>query len=159
MLVDGGFLVLGGIGKPRNDARDVRRRKRASRLETKKGDSDMGDRFFEWVNRRYVRITVVVLITAVLFTGVSVAIGSDEEPAFDPSGEIYVTAIRVEDLFAVTTGVQGAVFLVEDPTRNRHSIRPVRSTSPRIGWKTCLRSLRGCRGLCSSLRILTRAMF
>ncbi|MCH7846636.1 MAG: hypothetical protein IH850_12530, partial [Acidobacteria bacterium] len=84
-------------------------------METKKGESDMGDRFFEWLNRRYVRITVVVLITAVLFTGVSVAIGSDEEPEFDPSGEIYVTADRVEDVFAVTTGVQGALFLVEDP--------------------------------------------
>ncbi len=43
---------------------------------------------------------MVVLITAVLFTGVSVAIGSDEEPEFDPSGEIYVTADRVEDVFA-----------------------------------------------------------
>ena len=137
LLVDGGFLVLGGIGKPRNDARDVRRRKRASRLETKKGDSDMGDRFFEWVNRRYVRITVVVLITAVLFTGVSVAIGSDEEPAFDPSGEIYVTADRVEDLFAVTTGVQGAVFLVEDPDES-----DVLTRNALLEWKTNSASLR-----------------
>ncbi|MEC4687452.1 MAG: hypothetical protein VST64_03995, partial [Nitrospirota bacterium] len=75
----------------------------------------MGDKFFEWVNRRYVRITVAVLVAAVLFTGVTVTIGSDDEPRFDPSGEIYDTADRVEEVFAVRTGVQGALFLVEDP--------------------------------------------
>jgi predicted RND superfamily exporter protein len=97
----------------------------------------MGDKFFEWMNRRYVRITVVVLIAAVLFTGVTVAIGSDEEPEFDPSGEIYVTALRVEDVFAVTTGVQGALFLVEDPDEG-----DVLTRDALLEWKTNSASLR-----------------
>ena len=97
----------------------------------------MGDKFFEWVNRRYVRITVAVLVAAVLFTGVTVAIGSDDEPRFDPSGEIYDTADRVEEVFAVTTGVQGALFLVEDPDEN-----DVLTRNALLEWATNSASLR-----------------
>ena len=97
----------------------------------------MGDEFFEWVNRRYVRITVAVLVAAVLFTGVTVAIGSDDEPRFDPSGEIYDTADRVAEVFAVTTGVQGALFLVEDPGQNH-----VLTRDALLEWATNSASLR-----------------
>ena len=91
----------------------------------------MGQRFFEWVNRRYARITVGVLVVAVLLAGVAAAVGSDDEPEFDPSGEIYVTANRVEDVFAVTTGVQGALFLVEDPDGG-----DVLTKNALLEWKT-----------------------
>ncbi len=40
------------------------------------GESDMAGKFFEWLNRRFVRATVAVLVAAVLFTGVSVSLGS-----------------------------------------------------------------------------------
>ena len=102
-----------------------------------KGESAMGHRFFEWLNKRFVRITVVVLVVAVLFTGVSISLGSDDEPEFDPSGELYVTADRVEDVFAVTTGVQPAVFLVEDPDEN-----DVLTRDALLEWKTNSASLR-----------------
>ncbi|MCZ6740475.1 MAG: hypothetical protein O7C01_12010, partial [Actinobacteria bacterium] len=97
----------------------------------------MGQEFFEWVNRRYIRITVAVLVAAVLFTGVTVAIGSDDEPRFDPSGEIYDTADRVAEVFAVTTGVQGALFLVEDPGEN-----DVLTRDALLEWATNSASLR-----------------
>ena len=103
----------------------------------KKGESGMGHKFFEWVNRRYIGITVAVLVAAVLFTGVTVAIGSDDEPRFDPSGEIYDTADRVEEVFAVTTGVQGALFLVEDPDEN-----DVLTRNALLEWATNSASLR-----------------
>ncbi len=103
----------------------------------KKGGSEMTNRFFEWVNRRYVRITVFVLVGAVLLAGVAAAIGSDDQPEFDPSGEIYVIADRVEDVFAVTTGIQGALFLVEDPGG-----RDVLTKSALLEWKTNSEALR-----------------
>jgi predicted RND superfamily exporter protein len=97
----------------------------------------MGHGFFEWLNRRFVRVTVAVLVAAVLFTGVTVAFGSDDEPEFDPSGEIYVTADRVEDVFAVTTGVQPAVFLVEHPDES-----DVLNRDALLEWKTNSENLR-----------------
>jgi predicted RND superfamily exporter protein len=73
-------------------------------------------RFFEWVNRRYVRITVVVFLLVVLLGVAAEFLGSKEEPSSDPSGEIYTTAQRAEDVFAgASTGVQQVVFLAEDP--------------------------------------------
>ena len=54
----------------------------------------MGHGLFEWVNQRYALLTVVVLVVAVVMAGVATALGSDDEPEFDPSGEIYDTAER-----------------------------------------------------------------
>ena len=97
----------------------------------------MGQSFFEWVNRRYARITVGVLILAVLLAGVFSALGSDEEPQFDPSGEIYDTADRVEDVFVFRGGVSQAVFLVEGPDES-----DVLTRNALLEWKTNSESLR-----------------
>ncbi len=68
---------------------------------------------FEWINRRTVLVAVVVAILAIVMAGISDAIGSTDEPDFNPSGEIYETEELVEDTFSFTGGSQQAVFLVE----------------------------------------------
>ena len=97
----------------------------------------MGQKFFEWMNRRYRLVTVMVLVLAVLMAGVFAALGSDDEPEFDPSGEIYDTQQRVEDVFAVTTGLQGALFLVEGADQ-----RDVLTRNALLEWLTNSESLR-----------------
>ena len=84
-----------------------------------KGKSDMSSRFFEWVNRRYVRITVVTFVLVAALALTAEFLGSKEEPNSNPTGEIYTTLDRAADVFAgSTSGVQGAVFLVEGTDEN-----------------------------------------
>jgi len=140
-LLGGGYLVVRGAGGSREklsvDPAGPGRRAKDWRFATKKGESEMGRKFFEWVNRRYARITVGVLIFAVLMAGAFSAVGSDDEPKFDPSGEIYDTANRVEDVFSFTTGTAGAVFLVEGPNDT-----DVLTRNGLLEWKTNSESLR-----------------
>jgi len=97
----------------------------------------MGTKFFEWMNRRYRLVTVGVLVLAVLMAGVFSAIGSEDEPQFDPSGEIYDTAQRVEDAFDVTTGFQTFAFLIED-----EGGADILTRNALLEWKTNAESLR-----------------
>ena len=123
----GVFVMLGGVvlvlrrrgeTKESIDPAGAGRSDRDWRFATTKGDSEMGVKFFEWINRRYRIVTVGVLVFAVLMAGAFAAMGSDDEPQFDPSGEIYETAQRVEDVFAVTSGSLGFAFLVEASDEN-----------------------------------------
>jgi len=108
------------------------------RIKEMKGDNQMGLSFFEWVNRRFVRIVVAVSVVAILLAAAGQFMASTEEPNGDPSGEIYVTADRASDVFAgFTTGVQGALFIVEgldgDDVLTRDAL---------LEWKTNSDSLR-----------------
>ncbi|MDH3539772.1 MAG: MMPL family transporter [Acidimicrobiia bacterium] len=71
--------------------------------------------FFEWMNRHTRLVTIVLVVGAVglLFVGESVR--TDEDVSFSPTGEIYDTAERAEDLLSPATSVVQAYFLVEDP--------------------------------------------
>jgi len=89
------------------------------------------------MNRRYRLVTVGVLVLAVLMAGVFSAIGSEDEPQFDPSGEIYDTAQRVEDAFDVTTGFQTFAFLIED-----EGGADILTRNALLEWKTNAESLR-----------------
>jgi predicted RND superfamily exporter protein len=82
-------------------------------------------------------VTALVAVIAVVCAGIFAALGSDDEPEFDPSGEIYDTANRVEDVFAVETGIQQAVFLVEDPESG-----DVLTRDALLEWKTNSAALR-----------------
>ena len=140
-LLGGGLLMVRGVGGPRTEPSDrsaeARGRELDRRLATKTEESGMGQKFFEWMNRRYRLVTVMVLVLAVLMAGVFAALGSDDEPEFDPSGEIYDTQQRVEDVFAVTTGLQGALFLVEGADQ-----RDVLTRNALLEWLTNSESLR-----------------
>ncbi len=140
MLV-GGLLAFRGVGEPRSEpdevADDIGERRQDWRFAQEKGESEMGQKFFEWVNRRYARITVGVFVFAVLMAGAFAAFGTDEEPQFDPSGEIYDTADRVEEVFAFTGGTSQLVFLVEGPDES-----DVLTHSALLEWKTNSESLR-----------------
>jgi predicted RND superfamily exporter protein len=140
-MLAGGLFAFRGVGSSLAEAtevsEDIREREQDWRFSQEKGESDMGQRFFEWVNRRYARVTVGVLLLAVLLAGVFSAIGSDEEPQFDPSGEIYDTAERVADNFAFRGGVSQAVFLVEGPDET-----DVLTRNALLEWKTNSESLR-----------------
>ncbi|MEA2000878.1 MAG: MMPL family transporter [Actinomycetota bacterium] len=140
-MLGGGLLAFRGLGKPRAEptgvSDDIRGRKRDRRIAQEKGENVMGQRFFEWVNRRYALITVGVLILAVLMAGAFSALGSDEEPQFDPSGEIYDTADRVEEVFDFTGGTSQLVFLVEGPDEG-----DVLTRNALLEWKTNSERLR-----------------
>ncbi len=114
-----------------------RRRARDWRFAAKQDEREVGRRFFEWVNRRYRWITLGVLVLALLMAGAFTAMGSDEEPEFDPSGDIYDVAERAESVFDVTTGVQGAIFLVEGPDDT-----DVLTRNALLEWHTNSESLR-----------------
>jgi len=132
------FRRRGGLAEDSDaDPAPAGRRDGDPRFAIKKGDNEMGLKFFEFVNRRYRLITVGVLVFAVLMAGAFSALGSDEEPEFDPSGEMYDTAQRVQDVFSFTTGSQGSVFLVEgrDDT-------DVLTRDALLEWKTNSDSLR-----------------
>ena len=68
--------------------------------------------FFEWINSHVRLITIGVIVLTVL--AVPLAMNrSEEEPNFDPSGEIYVTADLVDARFVNASPIQPALFIVE----------------------------------------------
>ncbi len=68
---------------------------------------------FEWINRRAWPLAIVVLLAGIALAVITPVVADDGEPSFDPSGEIYDTADRVEELFAASSPVRTAAFLVE----------------------------------------------
>jgi predicted RND superfamily exporter protein len=68
--------------------------------------------FFEWVNGnvRLITIGVAVLTVAAVIPAMN---RSQEDPNFDPSGEIYDTAILVDDRFQSSSPISDQLFIVE----------------------------------------------
>ncbi len=131
LMLVGGLLAFRGVGESRTEPGKASDRKRDRRFVQEKDESDMGKSFFEWVNRRYVLATVVVSVFAVVMAGAFAVLGSEEEPKFDPSGEIYDTADRVEEVFGFTGGTSQLVFLVEGPDES-----DVLTKDALLEWKT-----------------------
>jgi predicted RND superfamily exporter protein len=83
-------------------------------------DPRRGNPVFEWIGRhvRPVAIAIIAASVALGIAGLAVRIvalldGAPEDPAFDPGGEIYDIADRVDELFDPTTEVVTAAFFVE----------------------------------------------
>ncbi len=70
---------------------------------------------FEFVNRRIRIISAVVVLLALVLAVLAPSIANEEQVNFDPTGEIFDIAERVEDVFTPDTAVAGALFLVEHP--------------------------------------------
>jgi predicted RND superfamily exporter protein len=69
---------------------------------------------FAWINGHIGVLSIVLVVTAVVFGVVGALIADTDEPNFSPSGEIYDTEQRVEDVFASSSPIRDAAFLVDD---------------------------------------------
>jgi len=139
-MLGGAVLIFRrrGVSKEKlsADPIDAGGRQRNQRSATTKGDNQMGLKFFEWMNRRYRLVTAGVLVLTVVMAGVFAVMGSEDEPEFDPKGEMYTTSDRVQDVFASASGTQGAAFLVEGPEG-----KDVLTRNALLEWKTNSESL------------------
>jgi predicted RND superfamily exporter protein len=78
-------------------------------------ESPRGYALFEWINRHAWPLAIAVLLVAISLAVITPVVADDSEPSFDPSGEIYDTADRAEELFAASSPVRTAAFIVEAP--------------------------------------------
>jgi predicted RND superfamily exporter protein len=76
-------------------------------------EGNQGHRFFEWLNRRFLGVAVFIVVVAIAMAAVADTMGSTDEPSSEPSGEIFDTQDRVEDVFGNAGGLWSATFLVE----------------------------------------------
>jgi len=58
-------------------------------------------------------LRIVLVLSAVAFAIVGSLVADTDEPNFSPSGEIYDTEIRAEEVFASSSAVRDATFLVD----------------------------------------------
>lgn len=71
--------------------------------------------FFEWVNRHISLVTIVIVVGAIAFLFLGESMKTDEDVTFEPTGELFQTQERADDLLSPATSIAGAAFLVEDP--------------------------------------------
>jgi predicted RND superfamily exporter protein len=75
-----------------------------------------GYALFEWINDHITPLAIGVVLVAIVLAVITPAVADDGEPSFDPSGEIYDTAARVDEVFAASSPLRTATFLVETPS-------------------------------------------
>lgn len=78
-------------------------------------EPDRGYGVFEWINRHIWGLAAGVLVVGIVLAIITPVVADEGEPSFDPSGEIYDTAERVDEVFAVSSPQRTAIFLVESP--------------------------------------------
>ncbi len=70
-------------------------------------------RLFNWINRHIWALSIVLVLGAVGVAVVGSLIVDTDEPTFSPWGEIYETEARALEVFASSSPVRGATFLVD----------------------------------------------
>jgi predicted RND superfamily exporter protein len=70
---------------------------------------------FSWIDRHLVVLSIVLVVAAVAFGIVGTLIADTDEPNFSPSGEIYDTEARADEVFASSSPIRIATFLVDEP--------------------------------------------
>ena len=83
---------------------------------------ERGFGLFEWIGRHAWPLAGVALITAIALAVLTPVAADDSEPSFDPSGVIYDTAERVDDLFASSSPIRLAAFIVETPAAEQGDV-------------------------------------
>ncbi|MDX2379748.1 MAG: MMPL family transporter [Acidimicrobiia bacterium] len=78
-------------------------------------DSKQGYSLFEWINRHAWPLAIAVLLAGIALAVITPVVADDSEPSFAPSGEIYDTADRADELFTASSSVRTAAFIVEEP--------------------------------------------
>ncbi len=80
---------------------------------TDQDGSSRVSRLFSFINRHIGVLSLVLVLSAVGFAIVGGFVADTDEPNFSPSGEIYDTEIRAEEVFASSSAVRDATFLVD----------------------------------------------
>jgi predicted RND superfamily exporter protein len=71
---------------------------------------------YEWINKHPWPIAAVLVVLAVVLGALFPVVADQSEPSFDPTGEIYDTRDRVEEVFASSSSVRTVPFIVENPS-------------------------------------------
>jgi predicted RND superfamily exporter protein len=69
---------------------------------------------FSWINHHIGVLSIVLVVLAVVGGVVGSLIADTDEPNFSPSGEIYETEARAEEVFESTSSIRDAAFIVDD---------------------------------------------
>jgi hypothetical protein len=76
------------------------------------GSRGRAESFFEWINAHVRWVTIGVAVLTIV--AVPLAMNrSEDEPNFDPSGEIYDTSELAESRFVNSSPIESALFIVE----------------------------------------------
>ena len=78
------------------------------------GSSSRTSGLFNWINRHILGLSVVLIVGAIALAVAGYTIADTDEPNFSPSGEIYDTEARADEVFASSSSVRGVSFLAED---------------------------------------------
>jgi hypothetical protein len=70
---------------------------------------------FLWINGHIGLLSIVLVLAGVAFGIGGTIIADTDEPNFGPSGEIYDTEARAEEVFASSSPIRVATFLVDQP--------------------------------------------
>jgi hypothetical protein len=70
---------------------------------------------YAWITRHIGVVSIVLVLAKVVFGIVATLIADTDEPNFGPSGEIYDTEARAADVFASSSPIRNAGFLVDEP--------------------------------------------
>ena len=76
-------------------------------------DASRTSRLFGWISRHIWALSIVLVLGAVGVAIVGSLIVDTDEPTFSPWGEIYETEARAQEVFASSSPVRGATFLVD----------------------------------------------
>jgi predicted RND superfamily exporter protein len=71
---------------------------------------------FSWINGHILLLSIVLVVVGVALGVGGTLIADTDEPNFSPSGEIYDTEARAEEVFASASPIHTATFLVDEPT-------------------------------------------
>jgi len=69
---------------------------------------------FSWINNHIGILSIVLVVLAVVGGIVGSLIADTDEPNFSPSGEIYDTEARADDVFESSSSIRDAAFIVDD---------------------------------------------
>ena len=69
---------------------------------------------FAWINGHIGVLSIVLVVAGVVFGVGGALIADTDEPSFSPSGEIYETEARAEEVFESSSPIRVAAFLVDN---------------------------------------------
>ena len=67
-----------------------------------------GSGFFEWINSHIRLVTIVLVVFAFGFLFVGESMKTTEDVTFEPTGDLFQTQERADDLLSPTTSIVGA---------------------------------------------------
>lgn len=73
------------------------------------------ERAFSWIDRRFGVVATLVVIAALALAVVGSASADKTEPSYDPAGQIYETAERVDEIYQSSSTIRQATFIIDRP--------------------------------------------